>query len=343
MMKRYGWIWLLLLTACVSEIDYEPQTDTYTAISGVITNSVGERSIFVQQYQGFGLKGIPLAATGRVYKNGSEATELIPIRPGELAVPLTFAVEEGASYHLEISLDNGRQYKSLPVLVPPRLQTDSLTFELEERLDGYSQAGAPIFVWYVDVYAHVTLPEKDAPQPYFKWQVDESWSFVSSLRTCYIPIGVEENPVTILGPEGLQPGKASVRIATRALGKEFLDVHYYNAYLHAIDEKTYDFYRKARQLSSEVGSLYDQVPGPLQGNVYSVGSTDKFVVGNVEFSLVDTLRLRIERQDIDLRIYNQCGAAIPCPITGPGPRACACNDCVSVYGFNSQVKPWYWD
>lgn len=331
-------ILFLILGSCVTEFDFEAQPHTFTIVSGVITNSLGERTIKVTRTTGLDSVVLPVECTGAVYKNGAYEAELVPLKPGELVMPLSVGIEEGATYHIEITTPD-KVYKSKPMLVSERWKTDSLSYILEERLDGFSSLGAPLKSWYVDVFAHFKLPDPGSKVRYYKWQVDEAWSIVSAANICYLSKSITENPVTIVPSYELQHGNTAVHIATAILDKSFLGKHYFNAYLHAIDKESFDFYEKAQTLINNDGKLFDEIPAPIEGNIYVDQGTHETVLGWVEFSLVDTLRLPITRSEISLRIFNQCDSPFPCAATGP----CECTNCAAVHGFATLNKPFYWE
>lgn len=334
---------LWLLVGCVSELKDGPTDQAFTSISGVLTNSTGQRTVFVRRHRTFQEAGEPLSASGAIFKNGQLETELIEIRPGDLAAPLGFEVQAGASYHVEIETVDGNRYRTEPQRVRPRIRTDSLTFALEKRLTEITDLGVPVTDWYIDVYAYITVPETITEPRYFRWQVDESWSFVSGARTCYPRVDVSENPSTLAAETALRAGPVPVRIATNIVDEQFLHVHYFNAYLHTLDEASYQFYLRSQRLAANDGNLFDEVPGPVRGNVQSLQQDeDDYVVGNIEFSLPDTLRLRVEREDFNIRIFDECSTPLACTGIRPGVP-CKCVDCASVFGIGTLAKPFYWE
>ncbi len=72
------------LSGCISEIEFEPDEQSFIVITGVITNSFGERTIVVSRNSSLGTIVEPVAAVGSVYKNGLKEAELIAINTGML-------------------------------------------------------------------------------------------------------------------------------------------------------------------------------------------------------------------------------------------------------------------
>ena len=328
----------LSLSSCISEFEFEAEPQSFTIISGVITNSTGERTIKVTRTTGLDSLVSAVEASGAVYKNGELEAELVPIKTGELVMPLSVNIEAGASYHIEVRTQE-KVYKSKPITVPQKSKTDSLSFAIEERIDGFSSVGAPIRSWYVDVFAHFSPPASGDGTRYYKWHVDEAWSVVSALNICYLIEPVTENEVIVVNSDDVAGNKAAVRITTANLNMSFLQKHYFNVYLHAIDRTSFSFYEKAQRLINNSGTLFDEVPAPIPGNIYVDSGEQEDVLGWVEFSLVDTIRLPISRPELGLRIYDQCSSPFPCGGNGP----CVCTDCAAVYGFATRNKPFYWE
>lgn len=336
---------LFFSTACLTEIQFDYSDEEAVVISGVITNSMDERTIFVNHSKGIEAEVSKINATGAIYKNGELDVELIPLREGELVAPIWFKVEEGATYHVEITTKDQQIYQSIPQIVPQRMRTDSLAFILSQKQKGFNNLGVPINIWLVDVYAYINIPAQSQDR-YYKWHIDESWSFESEQATCYLRKSVKENPVTVISSKEVEKGLIPIRIASVELDQSFFYKHYFNAYLHSIDEASFDYYRKVHRLTNNTGSLYDEIPAPIKGNIFLSKGKTETVVGNIEFSLSDTLRLPIENEDIEIQLFNVCKTGSPCPPPPPPPEPippCVCRNCVALFGIGSLVKPIYWE
>lgn len=346
-MKKVIYFLLILFisTSCLTEIDFDTSAETSIVVSGVITNSWDERAIFVSRSKGIETEVEKLNATGAIYKDGEYAEDLFLVRPGELFVPVWFEVEEGATYHIEIMTEDEQVYRSIPQMVQPRLQTDSLSFELNRRETGLNSQGIPISQWYVDVLAHINIPPGSSPR-YYKWHIDEVWSVESQFATCYVYREEVENPIAVVTSKDLGAGLAPIRILSVELDDGFFYKHYFNAYLHSIDETSYDFYNKVRRLTANTGGLYDELPAPVKGNIFLHEGTPETVLGNVEFSLSDTLRLAVDRREISVQLFNRCETAMPCPPPPPPgdpDPPCICESCLPFFGVGSLGKPLYWE
>lgn len=355
-----SWIWLLVLpwlSACVSELEWDMEGQSYLVINGVVTNSFFAREIRITRQIGLELEGVRVPATGKVFKNGVFEADLQPFGFGVLRFPVSFRLEPGAEYELEIQLSSGATYRTRPQKVLPRLQIDSLSFELETLYAGTNISGQIQYDRFVNVYAHVDLSKlpKEQGAPFLRWQADEVWSFtevqnpddsLDVINTCYLTNGVDAFPSTLVDPAELQARPVRVKVMSRPLDQSFLQTHYMSAYLHTINEESYNFYLRAENLI-QAGDLYDLVPGPVGGNVYNPLDETEEVLGFVDFSLADTARIRINYEDIKVVIQNECLAAEPCPdrVSLTGDRIgepCKCYNCDEVFGLFSTIRPPYW-
>ena len=181
----YSLMIIFLFSSCLTELDFNAGNEEAIVISGVITNSRDESTIIVSRSRGIQADVSKIKASGAIYKNGVLDQELVSINEGELVVPIWYMLEAGASYHVEITTEDGLEFQSTPQIVQPILRSDSISFELTRRQEGESRLGAPIYIWLVDVFAHIDIPPGSEGR-YYKWHVDEAWSFESQFATCYL-------------------------------------------------------------------------------------------------------------------------------------------------------------
>lgn len=364
----YLLLWLLL-SHCVSPLDLpEGEVRPAVILSGLISNSQAQRSF--QLYRNVGLSGErqPISgATGEVFRDGAAWAELIEVEPGRYLLPRGFPIEAGRTYHVALTLDDGTSYQSTPVQVPERLRTDSLSFAKERRVVGVSRTtGGPLRREVVEVYAHVTLPDPEEAVFYYRWQVDQVWAFTEiakpaserapgepdRVQTCYLRREESENPSTLLSSEGLGQAAIRVPVFSQIINQEFAERHYINVYLHAITEEAHEFYEQLERLEAIDGSLYDEIPAAVRGNVANAADSSDFVLGFVEFSLADTARLWLDPGRLGEPIRRPClpvGGVSPCnppPSRSPNdttPYFCRCWDCDQIYGFQTLVRPGFWE
>ena len=332
--------------ACISPLDVDFGSKEFFVISGVVSNSPKERIITVSTHDENFIFGRPHASTGAIYKDGNHEADLLPgSNAGELHVPLTLEIEEGAAYFIEVKTASGLVIRSAPVVVQARLQTIDLTFEVVQRAAQYNEFGVPDIGNYLRVFATVSTNSNQSA--YYKWQVDEAWSHTENPplgRTCYVTNTVADNPITVFDSDGLSSAESKILILDRLIDESFLEIHYINAYAHSISKQAALYYQNALRLSNIQGTLYDEIPAPLEGNLSVVSGGESELYGFVDFSLADTLRLRLDQSDIKLLLNDRCDAVPACKPGSPfgPPPPCRCRDCAQVFGQNTLIKPEYW-
>ncbi|MCB0853678.1 MAG: hypothetical protein KDD63_15745 [Bacteroidetes bacterium] len=347
----------LLVAGCISEIEFLDEENSFISISGIITDNYQKNIITIVRVNGYTGEVEKLKATGAYYKDGAMAGPLAQFNSGELVFPIDFRVEEGASYSVEIKVDN-KVYRSHPQLIGPKLKMDSVSFEVNTRLDGTSSTGTLANTIYADFFAHITVPSDHREKSqFYRWQVDEIWEHrevknngdpEDTVNICYPRTDVTEYPSVIVSTETLEPGSAKVFINSREIGRTFLHKHFFNAYLHTINEPLYRFYDKSQQLIDDNGSLYDVTPAAIDGNLFNADDESDRVLGVIEFAQVDTLRLGIYGYETKVStITDYCQADDPCREFvfqgGFPPPPCPCYDCDKVFGAQTLIKPDYWD
>lgn len=350
----------MLFTACVDPIEFTQDLNSeYVLINGVISNSPGERTIKVSRGLGIDTREfIPLNVRGNIYRDGQLWDQLAVQGIGELYVPFTLKLEEGRSYEIEIITSDNEIYRSKPQIVQPKGEIKSLSFQTERRFSGTNFSGLPKSDIFVDLFSHIDLPGPEETR-YYRWQVDGTFSFIEVARqgfgsdpiqTCYVSHFVEENPTTVLSSEGLSSGEVRHLVNTRIADGSFLFKHVLNVYLHTVDRETFEYYDRAIRLATGAGNLYDEIPAPLQGNVNKTTGDSETVLGYIDFSLSDTMRISLAKGELGVSISNVCETLTPCPVrpTPPGgglpdPLYCKCWDCNLALPNSSLIPPFFWD
>ncbi len=357
---------LVVFLGCVKPLEIEVETQRAVVLSGVISNSAPQRSFLL--YEGGGLEDVrrPISARGEVYRDGEFWAELLQVEPGRHLLPPAFDLEAGRRYHVVFRTDDGQIYRSRSTELPEVQRSDAITFRKDIRPLGVNSFGGPRNVEVVDVFAQITIPENLETPQYYRFQVDEAWAFrelakpASQLsqgerdviRICYLRREEEENPSTILSSLQLTPGVIDVLVTTQPIDESFEEKHYFNVYSHSITPGAFAYYSEILRLSQLQGSLYDEIPAGVRGNVYNEADTSELVLGYVEFSLADTMRLPLTPSDLREQIFSFCRPAsglTPCSVPPPRPPGdtstyyCRCYDCDKIYGFSTLIKPAYWE
>lgn len=341
------WIVSFLYWGCISKIDLTPGGQSVITINGVFSNSPGERVLRVSRTNGLDTLAIPLSASAEIFQNGSPYGSLVPIETGRLKLPDELELLAGQRYEIEVSLADGRRFRTLSQEIQPLYKQDSLTLEYSPR-DVRQDDGTLEFNWFAELHSHITSTTNASGTQYFRWQVDNSWSLRDWRDSlCYLQEGTDEFPSVLFSSNALSPGPQKIRLASRELDFAFFENFFFNAYLHPIDSQTYAYYEQAEALISNEGTLFDELPAPIIGNVREVIGDElgQAIPGYVEFSLADTARLRVRAAaDIPIEIRERCHENACQFIIFPPP--CPCHNCrlffLEYYATETSIPPDYW-
>lgn len=328
----------LIYQGCVSEIDFEFEQTGIPIVSGVLSNSAGERIIRVQQTGTVDSIASPVSATGKIFEDGVLAGNLTQTSKGELKLPDQLILEEGKAYMVEVRTDAGRVFQTRPQTILPKGEVENLTWTRRSRLEGTNVDGVPIEIQMVDIAGVIEVDQRKEEE-YYRWQAEDIWLFKEVPKTfvdttividtnfvigvgrvidttivieedpvkeCYPRRDVSYYPSSITRTGKFATGRVEIPVMSREIDQSFLFQHYFNVYLKRIDFKAYDFYDKSQRLMAAAGTLYDEVPAPASGNVFDAEDSTKLVLGYVEMALTDTIRLEISIEELHLFIHDDC-------------------------------------
>lgn len=344
-MKNLALLLLCLIfsiTSCVERIPYAPAAgEELLVIDGLLSNSEASRIIRIKRGSGFNtlnFKGIE--ASGQIRKNDEFWGDLEVVGAGILKVPSQFILEPGNKYSVIIETPEGQVIRSRPQTLQTPEKADSLTFAVERVVSISEFSGFTTTSRFLRIYSHLDVSGRSEPA-YLLWHRDGVYTFretVPPIRTCYIYYPVPESPITLLSSEGLQ-NQLRQRVASNIINSRLLYEHMFNIYMYTISKESYDYYASILRLSELEGNLYDEIPGPVVGNLTQESGTNANLVGHISFALADTLRIKIRAGDLGVDIFNGCLGINPC---GPNP-SCPCADCLSSFSGASLEQPEYWN
>lgn len=334
----------LIFMCCVTPIDFESQDSQFVAISGVISNNPQERRITV-----FENVQTNTEISGNLYKNGELEAPLVQIQRRTLGVPPSVVIEPGATYHIEIITNSGDIYMSEPQEVFVPRKPEMLKAEVFPQ-NFTRENGAIVEGHGINVLAEMAVSEQN--NPYFvRLQMGEAWQYQevadpraasndSTLFTCFITKGIRNFPPQIWTSAGKQIGNQEVLVANREVDQSFLLRHYFNVYTYPISEKAYTYYENTQKITENSGTLLDEIPAAIRGNIFNANNEKEIVYGFVEFSVPDTSRMFVD--GLNITIQNTCGVPQPClmPTFGVPLPDCPCANCLFIEGA-SYERPAY--
>jgi hypothetical protein len=377
---------LVFTFGCVTEFDFRTEPGGVPGVSGVISNSPAQRTLTVFRTNGID-ESQPLSATGALYADGAFEVQLVEVEPGRLELPISYQLRTGVEYHFEITTVENQVFQTIPQKILPFTKKQTLSWERDEEVFPNPRDPDEVVLprKVVNIFTNLEIDENEDSVYFYRWQVSNTylvqeiprpfvdtfmvidsqrdfftggWVYDTSIiftpdtaKSCYPTEEVDQYPSTLLETSNLQPGIAKVKLMTREIDQAFLFKHYFSVFLHRIDAAAYDYYARAERLIGNQGTLYDEVPAPLTGNVFDKNDPEANVLGYVEMAFPDTVRIAIIKEDLNLVIEDGCrprgGGPIACrELTSPSgapPPPCKCYDCDKVFGLETDEKPDYWE
>lgn len=323
MLRRLVLLLLLLPLACIDPYNVNaPEGERYLTVEGYITTDPGPHSIKLTRTDTYGsaFEGLirPIVqATVAVRDSDGLVSFLTEITQGVYETPANFRAKVGMSYTLQIDLSNGQSYSSLPELVKAVPKIDSVSYRSvsvatdnrlldrfgvqltthfkdpgEESNFYYWRTGPATFVVVANPELftlspnHPTNPRGAAPKDccaicYYKEQ----------LRVQNFAIGTDEDF------NGLSTRKQVTFIEDDGL--RFKDTYRAEVQQMAISDNAYRFLKLAEQQLSITGSVFDQPPANIRGNMINLADPDEVVLGYFIAADIETKQIYIKRADLD--------------------------------------------
>ena len=306
-MRYIGIISILFLAAgCVKP--YTPHLNQpptgYLVVEGNINAGDGPSPIILSRSEPLSDTAVEIFETGAsVALDGSDGSTYVAVPDG--AGTYTFGalpLDSTKTYRLDIHTASGDEYQSDYVPVIPNPPIDSIS-HVAKGSDG--------------VYINVNTHNPSNNSRYYQWSYSETWEYTSAefsslefdkasdtvierpaadqIYTCWrsdssssilvystTKLGqdvVSQFPITFI-PEGDQ------RLSTE-----------YSIYLHqyTLSEGAYNYLSLMQSNTENLGSIFDPLPSGLRGNIHCVTQPSQVVVGYVNVSSEQNLRVFIIR------------------------------------------------
>ena len=315
---------LVILTRCVTEfVPVTKENQELLVVEALITNKPEAYTIKLSRSLPLGerltsnpQKGASVTITddnGGVYTT-TETT------PGSYSTdPSVFIGETGRKYALHITLTEiggvPKHYESLPVEMTVVPAIDSLYYEKVSlsHLAGYTpNDGAQV---YLDTHS------ADNSCKYYRWEFVETWEF-------HLPYMVPNNICWISNSSSLINVKSTAAIAEDKIMRyplnfisnetDRLSIKYsilVNQY--SLNEDEFNYWDKFKNISEQVGGLYDITPSSVPTNIWCTDDPSERVLGYFSVSACSSKRLFIKSNFRGLiNLYSNC---IADTIWTPGP------------------------
>lgn len=251
----------------------------------------------------------------------------------------------GATYHLKITLADGRTYQSIPATLPAPIPMERIFFTIDE---GFSEnsLGTVLTKQFVNIGVDLTPPQQKEG-PFIKWDTENVYIFVDLMcgpfepaRDCYVTDFPNQQEIFLYDGSNNIGGQLFQK---SVLSKRIDETHnyrqYYSVYQKSITRDAHRYWSQLDQIVGQVGSIFDVPPAPVRGNIFNTEDQDEIVLGYFEVSSADTLRITTDARTIPFqqRGRSRCGNLFQRPNPLP-PECCEC----LLLKHSTDVVPDYW-
>lgn len=314
----FPFIFLLLVTGCIIQFIPEIKEEkTLIVVEGLITDQYGTNKVKISYSLPLGKTMVPKPVTGcnvSITDNHGIRYDLQESSPGTYITDSTiFCGQVNNSYALTI-ISGNRTYVSYPMEMKPVPPMDSVYYEKIQL--GENEWGNPVEGCQIYIDTHDPLEEC----LYYRWDFNETWEF-------QLPYSVPNNQCW----KSSQSDKIYIKntsVYNQARVTKFpvlyisnetdrLKVKYsilVNQY--SLNEDEFIYWEKVKNVSENVGGLYDATPMSVPSNIYCLQDADETVLGYFSVSAVTQERIFIDENFKGIpNFYSYC----PTDTVGNGP------------------------
>jgi len=321
-------ILFLLTNSCIDPINLNVHYQAnQLVLEGEITNSTGPQKLVLGTTSRYEQQLNPVTqAHVVIYDDAGNQEAYQETEPGTYVLAGNSVKGiPGRSYHLVISLANGKEYQTDPETMPLVNATDSAYYQFgkEKQINGY---GATLVKHTVETYVNTRVPSTKNPL-YLKWDVFEIYTFTQfdyqgpfhkPPPVCYVTIYSNPQDFTLYNGEKLSAGEiTNEKLATKIINETFYQKHKFYVKLSSITRNAYEYWNKVSEVVNRSGTIFDVPPATVRGNIYNVKNPDETVLGYFEAALVDTTTFAIYPYQLPVPVNNPCGTTV-----NPACRAC---------------------
>lgn len=311
-MKRYSYIFFILLVSNSCIFDFDPPSKDYE-------NLLVVEALLHDGDESFNVKlsrSIPIDTAGFIPEEGAAVSisdnagnifDLIESYPGHYESSPAFNGQSGRRYQLHIQTSQGKRYESDTVLLIETPLIDSVFFKYEERVTVEGQDNIPGLQIYLSTH------DSNNSTWYYRWEFEETWEFRSlynSLQTWdngNIEDRIEQvhrcwkhntsTQVLVSSSKNLNKDIISefpltyISNSTDKLGLKYSIL----VKQYALNEKSYNYWKEQENINESLGTLFDPQPYVIKGNLYNPDDENEIVLGFFDASSVQRKRIFISK------------------------------------------------
>lgn len=347
--RRVALLKFLLILGCLSPIDFPVKTrGGQLVISGQIS-TIPDQNL-VQLGITADTERLPFPVSGASvilrddFGNSFFYTEQFE-KPGNYLLGHVPGMA-GRTYFIEVTLDDGNVYRSIPEKMPEATRIDSLYYEVvnEDVVDGEGIINNEDLI---NIHTNFSLlPPAHA---FIKWTVRETFlltptdlpdTFQLRPPECYIDQNANPQRVTLF--DGSLVSAQSIErqlVASRIIDWSFLERHYFTVYQSSITEESYRYWRQIEVLTNQIGSIFDTAPAVPIGNLINATNPEEKVLGYFQAANQSFERFFLLPTDLPSPLMIQT-----CNFNGslnPADYPSRCFDCINQRN-SSHIRPvWF--
>ncbi len=338
---------ILFNISCIQEIELFSDNEKTLVIDGAITSEAGPHNVRVYYTTGFNTRSeFVVGANVSILDDQGNVEELAYTEFGYYQTSETFSAIEGRSYVLDITVTDGKNYRSSPQLVLPVPTIDNVS---------YKQNGS-------DIDFHVDFKDDATSDNYYRWRyeptyqvkaplaesIDNSFTVSRCDRGYYLPQATAKEKVncwvTAVDPESLSltndvliNGRTlkELKVASVELDRKFDIGYYMHIKLHSMNRDMYNYWEAIDNQLGNSGSIFESANFRIQGNIYNVNDEEEFVLGFFGVSNVSVGGTFVDQ-------FKGSFEPLSCQMNEAGCYPARCLDCRRFATTSSNIKPNYW-
>lgn len=313
-------VWLSF-TSCIEQISFPTEREGgLFVIDGRYTDENIEQTVFLGFSSNRTSVPRPIeTAQLRLFddQGNSESYRHDPERPGTYVLTGNrIKPQIGNSYHLQVALEDGRLYKSIPEkLLAPVASLNDIKYDFslrEESLGNTILTEVP----FIDVFIDVDFGLAEGEPFYLRWDVEEVYKFSPTdfddfmgliPPPCYVHVFTSAQDINLFDGRNIsQSSLSNILVGSQKLDQTFLERHYFSVYQRTISQEAYEYWRKIDRIVRNVGTIFDSPPAPIKGNMFNVEDPDEEILGYFEVASSQVLRFSTILQDLPIELSAEC-------------------------------------
>lgn len=249
----------------------------------------------------------------------------------------SFQVQRGHSYHLEVTLTDGRKFVSTPeeLLPVPNIQkADFERFEITQT----DENGIGETLPYLRFLVNAPLKIKDVKtKARLRWEMNEAYRFSDDVnKTCYYFSPVRQDKVFIYNGEAHNnEDLQGFPLAEVPLDYKFAEGYYINLIQESLSPGAYEYWDQAQKLSERRGNMFEPPVAKIKSNFKNIDKSNDPVYGYFYATEQDTLHYLVRPEQVGMP--RKFCPYIKLPPGGPT----RCTDCL-LQANSTLLKPEYW-